>query len=320
MYNGFKQFLGDIYNYKCEQLSGGVSYNTQYLCTVNDKKYVVRVLKEPLPTRHNEVSVHLFAANKFFAPMIHYYEHNEEFSFVIMDFINGHTLTLDEAHRFDVLDLMAEKIRLIHQWDASLLPYSSKRDLFAEITENYKKIKNKNLCSFLIPILEEVLHKAEIINQKVKSEQRLFVVNHNDLLPRNIFFTGNNIVIIDWENVGLNDVFYDLASYSMFACLNDEDDFYLLTQYLQRSPLYSDIQHFKCVKLMSRVFDTFSVFAFLDYISESIPMESIEDFMYYQNIFAQDSSINSSEFLYAMTLGQIREFFKEYKRCEEEYL
>jgi hypothetical protein len=86
-----------------------------------------------------------------------------------------------------------------------------------------------------------------------------------------------------------------------------------LTKYLERSPSDTDIQHFKAVKLIARAFDTFSVFAFLDYIPESTPMESIKDFMYYQNIFAQNSKANSAEFLYVLTIGQIREFLKEYK-------
>lgn len=29
--NGFNQFINIIYNYKCEKINGGLSYNTQYI-------------------------------------------------------------------------------------------------------------------------------------------------------------------------------------------------------------------------------------------------------------------------------------------------
>jgi thiamine kinase-like enzyme len=320
IYNGFKQFLGDIYSYASEPLSGGINHNT-HLYMVNNDKYVVRVIKKPLPTRLSEVSINLFAAHQSIAPKIYYYEHHKDFSFMIMDFIDAHTLSFEQACRCDVLSLMAEKIKLIQQFDAAIVVHKGENYFFAKIRESFHAIKHTNILDDL-PILKELFDKAEMINEIIESWQRPIVVSHNDLNPRNVFFINNNIIIIDWEISGMNDAFYDLASYSMLSCLSEEDDYYLLTHYLNRAPLLEDIQHFKDVKLLARAYDVFMVFVdhFLNCTPESIVMEAVKDFGYYERIFAEDLHANSAEFFYAMALGQIREFFKEYKRFEEDYL
>jgi thiamine kinase-like enzyme len=316
IYNGFQQFLGTVDSYECEQISGGLSSNTQYLCAVNDKKYIVRMLNEPLPVRQSEVLMHLLAEGKNIAPKIHYYDTNE-YALVIMDFIDGQTLSLEQANRRDVLERIAHSIRCITQCDAHLLTKRKKKDLFAETICRYEKIKNQR-GEVLDSIITQALCKVACVHQAIESAQRSLVVNHHDLHPRNIFFTNNDIVIIDWERAAINYEWYDLAIYSVYACLGKDDDHYLLTEYLQQPPSDDDLYYFTCLKLMMRVHIALDFFTCTSQIPESVFDEPIKEFKYYATIFAQDTNANSPEFLYAIGVSLLQEFFARYENFEND--
>jgi len=314
IYNGFQKFLGTIDCYECEQISGGLSHNTQYLCTVNDKKYIVRMLNEPLLIRQSEVLIHLLAANKNIAPKIHYYDTNE-YTMVIMDFIEGKTLLLEQACRRDVLDLIVQSVKAVAQFDQNLVMDPDKKDLLVETVQRYETIKNQR-GEELDYIIMQALDNVVCVHQVIENAQRPLVVNHHDLHPRNIFFTDNDMAIIDWERAAINYELYDLAIYSIYACLDEYDDYYVLTKYLERSPLDEDVYYFNCLKLMMRVHIALDFFTCTPHIPECISGKPIKDFKYYGTIFAHDSSANSPEFLYAIGISLLQEFFAEYKKFE----
>ncbi len=314
VYNGFQQFLGTIYQYECEELCGGLSNNTQYVCSANENKYVVRLLKEPLPVRQGEVSTHLLAASYNIAPNIHYYD-DREYSFVIMDFIDGQTLLFDQANGHDVLNLVANNVRSIAQIGANVLMSRHKIDLRALMIRYYKKI---HACGdpTLNRLLEEALNKFEVVYHAMETESRPLVFGHNDLHPRNIFCLQDDMIIIDWETGAINYELYDLANYSVYACLDAADEYYLLTQYLQCFPSHAELQYFKDVKLLVKVFNAFGFLICLEHIPDSVSMESVKEFNHYARIFAQDTNANAPEFLYALALSLLQEFFEEYKNFE----
>ena len=316
IYNGFQQFLGTVRSYEYEQINGGLSNNMQYLCMVNGKKYIVRMLNEPLPIRQSEVLIHLLAASKNIAPTIHYYDTNG-YTMVIMDCIDGNTLLLEQACRRDVLGIIAHNVRAIAQFDATLVVDPNKKDLFAETVCRFEKIKNQ--CGEILDsMIAQALCNLESVNQVIESAQRPLVMNHHDLHPRNIFFTDNDIMIIDWERAAVNYELYDLAIYSVYSCLDEQDDYYLLTEYSQRSPSDSDIYYFMCLKLMMRVHIALDFFTCTPHIPECIFDEPIKEFKYYETIFAQDTNANSPEFLYAIGISLLQEFCSEYKKFEND--
>jgi thiamine kinase-like enzyme len=316
IYNGFQQFLGTVHSYECEQVSGGLSSNVQYLCVVNDKKYIVRMLNEPLPIRQSEVLIHVLAASKNIAPTIHYYDTNG-YTMVIMDCIDGNTLLLEQACRRDVLDIIAHNVRTIAQFDSNLLVDTNKKDLFAETVCRAEKIKNQ--CDEILDsMITQALCKLESVNQAIESAQHPLVVNHHDLHPRNIFFTDNHIMIIDWERAAINYELYDLAIYSVYSCLDEDDDHYLLTKYLQRVPSCSDLYCFTCLKLIMRVHISLDFFTCTPHSPACLFDEPIKEFKYYMAIFAQDTNTNSPEFLYAIGISLLQDFFVEYKNFKND--
>ena len=311
IHTGFEQFLGKLDYCDCKPLHGGLSSNMQYLCTVNDKKYVARILKESQTQRQTEMAAHLTAVHHGISPAVHYYYSNDNYSVMIMDFINDHTLWVQQANDQDVLDQIADKIRTISQFNPTILADQTPKNLydFEKINQKYKKLKTLNL-STLEPMLDQALQIVTVLNQRLKHDNHHAVFSHGDLNPRNIFFTNNNIKFIDWENACMHYDLHDIASYSVFLCLNQSDDVYLLTKYLQHAPSQAEIERFKDIKLMIRAIDAFNVLVFLQNIPDSIPMETIQDFKHYETIFAQDSEQNSDEFLYALAVSQLKELLK----------
>jgi len=228
-----------------------------------------------------------------------------------MDFVDVSTLSFEQAVRRVAFDSVAQKVKLIAEFDATM-ETKNKETYFDEGISHYKSLKQKKLVN-LNPILEEIKDKMEVVAQKINSYDRPLVMNHNDFQPRNMFFAHDDIVVIDWEFIGLNYEFADLAAYSIFFCLNEEDDFYLLTKYLQYVPSRDDEGYYKMVKLMTRVLYILSFFELVDYIPE---VESIKYFKHYAALFAQDTISDSSDFFYEFSMSQLQELRREYEKFE----
>lgn len=314
---GFEQFLGSVYSYESQPLVGGLLSEAPCVCTVNDNKYVARIFKGLPDNRQTKVAINCLVADKGIAPKIYYHDHHDDFSFVIMDFVNTHTLFFEQAHDHLILDLVAQKVKLIEQFDVNMVT-ANKETLFDETMRHYESIKKKHTASHVNVILEELKYKTEILYQKIKNQGRPLVINHNDLHPRNMFFINNDLVIIDWETIALSYKFGDLALYSILSSLNKKDDLYLLTRYLECIPSADDEQYFKMVKLMGRIGVVLSCFDFIEAIPEST--EVIREFRQYAMAFAHDTSADSSKFFYEFGMSQLQEFREEFEKFEYELI
>ena len=47
------------------------------------------------------------------------------------------------------------------------------------------------------------------------------VLSHNDVNPTNLVFDGEKLLLVDWETAGRNDPFYDPATISVFARMDE---------------------------------------------------------------------------------------------------
>ena len=57
------------------------------------------------------------------------------------------------------------------------------------------------------------------------------VLCHNDLNPQNCIFSKQTIKFIDWEFAGMNDLYFDLASFSVEFQFSVLDEAYMLSSY-----------------------------------------------------------------------------------------
>ena len=308
IYDAFQQFIHPINFYKTEQLKGGCTDNTQYLCIVNEKKYVARLLSSSYPERKKEISMHLHYADQGIAPHVYYYAN--DYSFIIMDFIESKTLTLEDAQKDDVLKNMAH---VMSRFNEAAIDYKS--DRHGDIVRWYNVTKENNSC--MPVLLENAFAALESIDEALEKESRPLVLNHNDIHPRNLFLLDNNIICIDWEEVGMNYVFYDLANYSLYACLNDKQEYDFLTHYLKHIPSQSEWSYFKKVKLLSYLWNVFAWFAFLGPIPDNI--SPVKDFSYYATIFAHNKHVEEPFFFFELAFALLNNFSQEYESFKQEH-
>ncbi len=62
---------------------------------------------------------------------------------------------------------------------------------------------------------------------------REIVLCHNDLNPKNILFSDEEVKLIDWEFAGNNDRYFDLAAVSVEFALGKEKEVFFLQQYFK---------------------------------------------------------------------------------------
>lgn len=94
---------------------------------------------------------------------------------------------------------------------------------------------------YRLKIYKKALFEEEYIDQKlekniIKEVQKIFakdkmVLCHNDLVQNNLLFKFNGLTIIDWEYAGMNNFYFDLASFISENNLNDEQKEFFLSKY-----------------------------------------------------------------------------------------
>lgn len=107
------------------------------------------------------------------------------------------------------------------------------KDLNGSFFSNYDDLKNK-----LINFIQDNI------------ENTILVPCHNDTVPENFIVDNKGkTYLIDWEYSGMNDPSWDVASYILESKLNEEAIEYLLIDYYDEFPSYSEIMKIKCYML-----------------------------------------------------------------------
>ena len=164
--------------------------NENYLVVVNGFKYIIRKLVRNDIDRNFEWKVQQFAfKNNITAePLIF----DQENGFMVFAFLEG-----EHKRKLDVngLNLLAKTLRKLHSISKDAKPIAL-------------HIENKT---------DEILKAFKIIDKYPKD----YVLCHNDLNPKNIFFS-NDVKFIDWEYASMNDRYFDLACVCVEFGLNEE--------------------------------------------------------------------------------------------------
>ena len=71
----------------------------------------------------------------------------------------------------------------------------------------------------------------EILAEEPSAPDAAPVLSHNDMNPSNLIFDGERLLILDWDTMGPNDRWYDLAVASLFLRMDDAERRQLLTAY-----------------------------------------------------------------------------------------
>lgn len=85
-------------------------------------------------------------------------------------------------------------------------------------------------------LFEDEYIDTKIEKQIIKDVQKIFakdemVLCHNDLVQNNLLFKFNGLTLIDWEYSGMNNFYFDLASFISENNLNNEQKEFFLSKY-----------------------------------------------------------------------------------------
>jgi len=163
----------------CELLVNQGYCNENYLVITSDRKYIVRKLLRDDVDRELEWKVQRLAYDVSITaePLVF----DREQGFMVFAFLEGRHK--DKLDKNDVVHL-AKILQKLHAIEVEQAPINL-------------EIRNKT---------KEVIKAFETIDKYPKE----YVLCHNDLNPKNIFFS-HDIKLIDWEYAGVNDRYFDLA-------------------------------------------------------------------------------------------------------------
>jgi len=190
-----------------ESLSGGLT-NTNYKVTVEGTPFFVRVpggSTELLAVdRENEHFNSKAAAEAGVGPNVLYYL--PEFKVMVLEFIDGKTMSKDALHAPGMPTRMAQAIKQLHDGPRFLTDFNMFR-----LTEYYLKLCEERA----IPIPDGYLERMPTVQQIEEAmlvKPLKTVPCNNDLLAENYIDDGKMLRLIDYEYSGNNDPCFELGN------------------------------------------------------------------------------------------------------------
>lgn len=194
--------------------------NINYLLKSSKNSYVVRKFKDDSSvniSRKHEFKIQKKVSKKGLAskPLLL----DEENQLMICHYLKGHH---KDRLKNKEIKLLAKSIKKLHKIKSSEKEYDFKKDL-----KHYKETLKGKRAKESIAICKKEL-------SKLKKYKKELVTTHHDLNPKNILFYKDSIKFIDWEYVGVNDKFFDLASVCFEFEFSKKDERVFLKSYLKR--------------------------------------------------------------------------------------
>lgn len=209
-------------------LKGGQSSASIYQFEINGSRFVLRTPPagaHPLTKAHQSLLARQ-AGELGIGPKTHYID--PEFNGIILDYIPGQEAKAQDFQNPLLIDKMANTLRTLHQakrpFPIAVSPFTRFNDFL-----------QKNPCQ------SNALKKIKLCMDEIEKTLRFYPVppspTHLDLHLSNIILKDKEeIYLIDWVNGGIADPFFDLATFSYFAELNETQIEIFLNSYFQRVP------------------------------------------------------------------------------------
>lgn len=215
--------------------AGCSPWAVSYEVAVGPEKFVLRQINYGTG-QNNEVIASLYFSEMGVAPKVEYFDYDA--GIFIMRFVDNDAKHLRGLSN-NQLDDIASKLNLIHQGPQLLRREGVERSTL--ISDRRKQLEHMIEMYPEFYILSYTLQQLDRLAKFTKSD----ALCHNDINPNNMLAQENNIQFIDWECVGLNDSFLDLATIAATLRLNEEQSLYLLTQYLKEEPNEKQLFHYQ---------------------------------------------------------------------------
>jgi len=212
-------------------LAGGIT-NLNFLVQDAVRRAVVRIGAD-IPVhqilRFNELSASRAAHAAGISPAVIHAEPGA----LVIDYVEGRTLTAADLRAPAMLDAAVDLIRRVHRemprhlrgpvltfWVFHVI-----RDYAATLTD---------ADSPHLPRLPPLLAEAGELEAAVGPIDLVF--GHNDLLPANFLHDGHRLWLIDWDYAGFNSPLFDLGGFAANTGLSHAQETVLLTRYFEGRP------------------------------------------------------------------------------------
>jgi thiamine kinase-like enzyme len=197
-------------------LSGGLT-NENYLVEVEGERYVMRIPGRATDLlaidRANEVHNTRAAAATRIGPIV--LEHVPGLDVMVLEFIDGTTMSADSLHSPEMARRMAESFRRLHSAARFLQDFNMFR-----LIEHYLGIVDEHRVEIPDDYRDRLPTVAEI-EKAVAAGALPSVPCHNDLLCENFIDDGRSLRIVDYELSGNNDPCFDLGNTAQEALYDD---------------------------------------------------------------------------------------------------
>ena len=229
-------------------LDGGMT-NQNFVVKDDHGKYVVRLgrdIPEHQILRFNELAASRAAHAAGIAPAIHYVDEG----LLVIDYIEGRTLTADDINRPETLERVVDVIKDCHQSVATKLRGASLVFWVFHVIRDYAT----TLRAANSPYSEQLNEWLELAS-RLESLAGPFdiVYGHNDLLAANFIDDGKKLWLIDWEYAGYNTPLFDLGGLASNNDLPEALERELLDLYFAEAPSeqrWRQYQAMKCASLL----------------------------------------------------------------------
>ncbi|MDC0344823.1 phosphotransferase [Alphaproteobacteria bacterium] len=222
-------------------LLGGKSSPCIKKVTIHGKHYVLRYInaRRSLKDRQRELHASQLSATRGISPNI--VGADVANGLVIMDYVDDEGASRAAVMKLDKgIEQFARDIRKIHDGPA-FKPLLSSKTHKPTTVFSIPALFAERLKSEPPEILQKALKKVEQLQRELK-DKLIQRPCHNDLQPRNILFSKNRFVFIDWEAASQDDPFFDLATVTLFYKFHDDLEMRFLTSYFGRTPEKADIK------------------------------------------------------------------------------
>jgi len=219
-------------------LDGGGSSSTMYKFKVRNKSYVLRMMgfDQSIKDRGIQVECAQYGGRLNIAPKCYYAD--AEHGIIIMDYINQVPMTKEV-----MLQQMPGLLSKLHYSEKvpkpfyDIFPYIN--DLIGEIIKITPSIKLRDYFKSIKEVMS-ILHN-----------HRQIASCHNDLNSENVLYDGKQVYLVDFEAAGLEDPYFDLATVCQQNCLETEEEFAFLEQYLSKKPNILELSKLCLMKQVS---------------------------------------------------------------------
>ncbi|HXH54923.1 MAG TPA: phosphotransferase [Gammaproteobacteria bacterium] len=224
-------------------LKGGKSSSTLYKIDTGKISYVLRC---PAPTTSNpnrwlQASLAKQAGVLGVGPKIHFVD-SEEYA-IIMEYVSGRTASpLDFENKSFLINFSL----LLQKLHDSQLEFPLATCPFYRFQRFLIKCdQNKVYC-------DANFSDVKFIMDEIATILQLHPISlapcHLDLNLSNIIFTNEKFLLVDWVNGGMSDPYFDLATFSIFAGLNESQTKDFLAYYLKHVPTQLEWARFVIIR------------------------------------------------------------------------